>query len=53
MDLKEEALKLHGKHRGKLATQVTIPIKTVSDMILAYTPGVAEVSKVIAACSRY
>ncbi|MDP3947865.1 MAG: NADP-dependent malic enzyme [bacterium] len=48
MDLKEEALKLHAKHRGKLATEVTTPIKNASDMVLAYTPGVAEVSKMIA-----
>lgn len=47
MDLKEEALKLHSKHKGKLATEVTTPIRSVSDMTLAYTPGVAEVSRVI------
>lgn len=48
MDLKKKALRLHAKHRGKLATEVTIPIKNISDMVLAYTPGVAEVSKIIA-----
>lgn len=48
MDLKTEALKLHAKHQGKIATLVVIPIKTISDMTLAYTPGVAEASKVIA-----
>lgn len=48
MDLKKEALKLHIKHYGKIATKVTTPIRTVSDMTLAYTPGVAEVSKIIA-----
>lgn len=47
MDLKEESLKLHAKYKGKLATLVTTPIKTVSDMTLAYTPGVAEASKAI------
>lgn len=48
MDLKEEALKFHAKHRGKIAIVVTPPIKNILDMTLAYTPGVAEVSKVIA-----
>ncbi|MDP3948219.1 MAG: malic enzyme-like NAD(P)-binding protein, partial [bacterium] len=48
MDLKEKALKFHEKHSGKLATAVTTPIKNASDMVLAYTPGVAEVSKAIA-----
>lgn len=48
VDLKSEALKLHGKYPGKLATQVVTPIKNVTDLILAYTPGVAEVAKVIA-----
>ncbi len=48
MDLKEKALKFHKEHGGKLATEVTTPIKNISDMVLAYTPGVAEVSKAIA-----
>lgn len=48
MDLKKEALKFHAKHGGKLATEVITPIKNISDMVLAYTPGVAEVSKIIA-----
>ncbi len=49
MDIKKEALKFHAKKRGKLALKVTTPIKNISDMVLAYTPGVAEVSKVIEA----
>lgn len=48
MDLKAEALKLHAKNLGKIGTKVLTPIKTVADMILAYTPGVAEAAKVIA-----
>lgn len=48
MDLKTEALKLHAKHQGKLATLVTTPIKNILDITLAYTPGVAEAAKVIA-----
>lgn len=48
MNLKQAALKYHQKHQGKLATEVTTPIKNIADMTLAYTPGVAEVSKTIA-----
>lgn len=47
MDLKKEALALHSKYRGKIATLVTTPIKKSIDLTLAYTPGVAEVAKVI------
>lgn len=49
MDLKEAALKLHARHKGKLATLVTTPIKNIEDLSLTYTPGVGEVSKAIAA----
>lgn len=48
MNLKEEALKYHAKLKGKIATKVLSPIKTKRDLTLAYTPGVAEVSKVLA-----
>ncbi|MCL4365754.1 NADP-dependent malic enzyme [Patescibacteria group bacterium] len=48
MDLKTDSLKLHAAKRGKLSTEVTTPIKNNLDMTLAYTPGVAEVSKAIA-----
>lgn len=48
MNLKEEALKYHAKHQGKIATQVLTPIKNRADLTLAYTPGVAEVSRVLA-----
>lgn len=48
MNLKEEALKYHAKHKGKIATRVLTPINNKTDLTLAYTPGVAEVSKVLA-----
>lgn len=48
MSLKKEALALHKKFRGKIATSVKVPFKTEKDLTLAYTPGVAEVSKEIA-----
>lgn len=41
-------MKFHARFKGKLATAVTPPIRNTLDMTLAYTPGVAEVSKVIA-----
>ena len=48
MDIKTKVFKLHAKYRGKLATKVTTPVRTVSDLSLVYTPGVAEASKAIA-----
>ncbi len=48
MDLKDKALKLHSDNKGKLGTQVLTPIENRDDLSLAYTPGVAEVCKVIA-----
>ncbi|MCX7917588.1 MAG: NAD-dependent malic enzyme [bacterium] len=40
-DLKKEALKLHKKVKGKLEIKPKVPLKTKSDLSLAYTPGVA------------
>jgi malate dehydrogenase (oxaloacetate-decarboxylating) len=48
-NLAADALALHAKHRGKLATAVTSPIDSKDDLSLIYTPGVAEVSRAIAA----
>lgn len=47
MNLKQESLKYHAKHKGKIGTLVLSPIKTKRDLTLAYTPGVAEVSKAL------
>lgn len=49
MNLKEEALKLHKTHKGKLATASKVKVATKEDLSLVYTPGVAEVCKEIAA----
>ena len=49
MNLREEALKLHSQHKGKLATKSKVSINTKEDLSLVYTPGVAEVCKEIAA----
>lgn len=42
MDLREEALKLHKEHQGKLGVVSKIDLKNGYDLSLAYTPGVAE-----------
>lgn len=49
MDVKEEALRLHGEWRGKLDTVPKMRIATREDLALAYTPGVAEPCRAIAA----
>lgn len=49
-NLKAEALEYHEKPKpGKIAIQVTKPTKTQYDLSLAYTPGVAEPVRKIAA----
>ncbi|MBI2124570.1 NAD-dependent malic enzyme, partial [Candidatus Pacearchaeota archaeon] len=49
MNLGEESLKLHEKHKGKLATKSKTAVNTKQDLSLVYTPGVAEVCRAIAA----
>ena len=49
MSLKEEALELHRKYKGKLEIISKIPLKTREDLSLAYTPGVAFACQEIAA----
>ncbi|MFN4227127.1 MAG: NADP-dependent malic enzyme [Candidatus Ratteibacteria bacterium] len=40
-NLSKEALKLHKKAKGKLEIKTKVPLKTKSNLSLAYTPGVA------------
>lgn len=47
-NLKEEALKIHRKHLGKIEIVSKIDIQTEEDLSLVYTPGVADVCKAIA-----
>ncbi len=47
MDVKQKAILLHEKWRGKLETRVKSPLNTREDLALAYTPGVAEPCKLI------
>jgi malate dehydrogenase (oxaloacetate-decarboxylating) len=46
--LREEALDLHRKYRGKLGVFCKVPCSTQEDLSLIYTPGVAEPCKEIA-----
>jgi malate dehydrogenase (oxaloacetate-decarboxylating) len=46
-DIYKESLALHAKHRGKLGIRSKVPLNTKHDLSLAYTPGVAEVSREI------
>ncbi|MDD5743279.1 MAG: NADP-dependent malic enzyme [Mesotoga sp.] len=45
--LNEEALKLHKELRGKLEVKSRVRVDSMKAMSLAYTPGVAEVCRVI------
>lgn len=49
MTTNEKALMLHEQWNGKLETISKTPVKSREDLSLAYTPGVAEPCKVIAA----
>lgn len=48
-DIYSASVALHAKHRGKIETRSKIPLATKEALSLAYTPGVAEVSRRIAA----
>ncbi len=49
MTKNEQALKLHEEWNGKLETTAKCAVKSREDLALAYTPGVAEPCKAIAA----
>ena len=49
MDYYAESLKLHAAHRGKIAVESKVPLETRDDLSTAYTPGVAEPCRAIAA----
>lgn len=48
MSLREDALELHRKYKGKLEVQSKVPVENIAQLSLAYTPGVAEPCKEIA-----
>lgn len=47
MSLREKALKLHRDNKGKISIKGKVAIRTLDDLTLAYTPGVAEPCKEI------
>ena len=47
MDYNKKALDLHKKYKGKIELKSKVPLKTKIDLSLAYTPGVAEVCRLI------
>ncbi|HEX3015176.1 MAG TPA: malic enzyme-like NAD(P)-binding protein [Desulfobacteria bacterium] len=49
VSLRDEALKLHADNHGKICIQSKVPVKDAHDLSLAYSPGVAEPCKEIAA----
>lgn len=46
-DVYEKALELHKKYGGKLGIKSRVRLKSIEDLSLAYTPGVAGVSRAI------
>ena len=49
MDYGQEAIKRHRASRGKVSISSKMPVDSMEDLSLAYTPGVAAVSLAIAA----
>lgn len=45
----DEALELHRKNKGKLGVAAKVPLENKDDLSRAYTPGVAAVSRALAA----
>ena len=43
MDYGKMAVEMHRKARGKISMNSKVPLESVLDMSLAYTPGVAQV----------
>jgi malate dehydrogenase (oxaloacetate-decarboxylating) len=48
MDINEESLAFHERHRGKLATRSKAGIHSMHELALVYTPGVAAVARKLA-----
>jgi malate dehydrogenase (oxaloacetate-decarboxylating) len=46
-NLQEKSLLLHEKYKGKLSVEVKMPLNSMEDLSLAYSPGVAEPCKQI------
>lgn len=46
-DVYKQSLELHKKHKGKIEVTSKVPLTSKAELSLAYTPGVAEVSREI------
>src|SRR3989338_4103213 len=49
MNYSQASLEMHKRYKGKLSVESVIPIENKDDLSTAYTPGVAEPCRVIAA----
>ncbi len=49
MDIYEKSLKAHAASHGKISTALKMPLNNRDDLAVAYTPGVAEPCRAIAA----
>jgi len=47
MDFRKASLKLHKKHRGKIALAPKVQAKNAQELSVVYTPGVAAVSELL------
>jgi len=47
ISIREQALELHEKHKGKFAVVSKVPVSSRAELAVAYTPGVAEPCKEI------
>lgn len=47
-DVYQDSVAMHREHGGKLAVASKVPVTSKAELSLAYTPGVAEVCRVIA-----
>lgn len=48
MDFYQKTLELLGKTHGELAVRLKVPLETIEDLSIAYTPGIAEPCRKIA-----
>jgi malate dehydrogenase (oxaloacetate-decarboxylating) len=48
MDIYKKSLEIHEEHQGKIEVNVKLPLENKEGLSLAYSPGVAEVSREIA-----
>lgn len=48
MDIYQESAQLHKEHKGKMEIKSKVKVNNKKDLSLAYSPGVAEISRLIA-----